>query len=421
MNEARRCSVAALVLLVGCTSSSPAGNVDAAATGGVTGTAGSGGATGTGGAPLSTGSGGAVGTGGAPSATPGGGAMGSDAGPPQYGDGGVVPVGTTPPAAWTNVTANLAGMASECGNTQYLTAHPAYDMLITVVAQQGLWSSTDGGGSWQQLWPTAGMQQITNRGSSVVFDPAHPDTFWESGIYNGPGVYRTDDNGATFTALGDAHHIDSVSVDLGDPQRQTLLAGGHEQTQTLYRSADGGATWTNVGKNLPAGTNFCTNALVIDHDVHLVGCSGYAGGTDGVFRTTDGGQTWMPTTTASAAALPLWASDGTIYWSLIYDGGLIKSSDQGRTWTQTIKGNTLKTGHPIELPDGRIVAPGPSTLMISADHGVSFQPLGEPMPFNPNSITYSPFRNAFFIEQFDCGMAVVANAISRAGFDYRTQ
>ena len=112
-------------------------------------------------------------------------------------------------------------------------------------------------------------------------------------------------------------------------------------------------------------------------------------------------------------------SDGTIYWSLIYDRGIIKSTDQGKTWTQTIQGGTLKTGHPIELPDGRIVAPGPKTLMISKDKGVSFQPVGETLPFAPNSITYSPYRNAFFIEQFDCGNAVLADAISRAGFDYR--
>ncbi len=305
--------------------------------------------------------------------------------PPHTGAGGTQPVSATPPAMWVNVTANLAGMPSECGNTSYLASHPSTDMLITTVAKHGLWSSTDGGTSWKQLWPAAGAQQITNRGSSMVFDPAHPATFWESGIYNGPGVYRTTDNGATFTALGDAHHIDSVSVDLSDPQRLTLLAGGHEQKNTLYRSADGGATWTNVGVNLPAGTNFCTNALVIDKNVHLVGCSGYAGGTDGVFRTTDGGKTWTATTTASAAASPLWASDGTIYWSLIYDHGLIKSTDQGRTWTQTVQGGTLKTGRPIELPDGRIVAAGAKTLMISTDKGVSFKPLGDTLPFVPNT------------------------------------
>src|SRR5450432_1943102 len=295
-------------------------------------------------------------------------------------------------------------------------------MLITSVAQHGLWASTDGGTSWKQLWAAAGMQQITNRGSSIVFDPAHADTFWESGIYNGPGVYRTTDEGATFSALGDAHHIDSVSVDLSDPLRMTLLAGGHEQKQTLYRSIDAGMTWTNVGMNLPAGTNFCTNALVIDKNIHLVGCSGYAkDAIDGVYRTTDGGTKWASTTTASAAALPLWASDGTIYWSLIYDHGIIKSTNQGNTWTQTVQFGVLKTGHPIELPDGRIVAAGNSTLMISTDKGVTFKGLGTAMPFVPNSITYSPYRNAFYIEQFDCGNKVVANAISRFGFDYRTQ
>ena len=45
--------------------------------------------------------------------------------------------------------------------------------------------------------------------------------------------------------------------------------------------------------------------------------------------------------------------------------------------------------------------------------------MNAPLPFTPNSITYSAYRNAFFIEQFDCGDAVVAHAISRAGFDYR--
>jgi hypothetical protein len=414
------------VVSAACSSSSPGGSAGGGAAGsaaaGTSGAAGSGAAAGTSGAAGS----GAAGTGaagkdaGAPTPVTDAAGATSDAAAPHY-DGAVMAVAATPAADWTTVTGNLAGMASECGNTPYLVSHPATDMLITSVAKQGLWASTDGGASWKQLWPTAGTMQITNRGSSIVFDPAHPGTFWESGIYNGPGVYRTTDDGATFTALGDAHHIDSVSVDLTDPLRLTLLAGGHEQKQTLIRSTDGGATWTNVGLNLPAGSNFCTNALVIDKNIHLVGCSGYGGGTDGVFRTTDGGKTWAHPTAASAASTPLWAADGTIYWALIYDGGLIKSTDQGNTWTQPIKNGTLKTVHPIELPDGRIVAAGPKTLMISADKGETFEPLGPDLPFTPNTITYSPYRNAFYAEQFDCKNLVLPNAISRSGFDYRTQ
>src|SRR5438552_8913255 len=97
--------VVGLAALVGC--ASPAGRSDAGgntSTGGITGTS-SGGA---------GGSGGTSGSGGTTIDPP------SDAMPPHYEDGGITPVGATPPAAWTNVTANLAGLASECGNTPYL-------------------------------------------------------------------------------------------------------------------------------------------------------------------------------------------------------------------------------------------------------------------------------------------------------------
>ena len=43
---------------------------------------------------------------------------------------------------------------------------------------------------------------ITNRPSAIVYDPEHADTFWEAGIYNGGGVYKTEDNGKTFVQLG---------------------------------------------------------------------------------------------------------------------------------------------------------------------------------------------------------------------------
>ena len=233
-------------------------------------------------------------------------------------------------------------------------------MLITSVAKHGLWASTDGGASWTAALAPGGHRSrsptAARRSSSI---PRTPTRSGSRASTTAGGVYRTTDNGATFTPLGDARHIDSVSVDLADPQRQTLLAGGHEQKQTLYRSANGGATWTNVGMNLPAGTNFCTNALVsTSTSTWWAARATRAAPTASSAPPTAARRGRAPTTPA-AAAMPLWASDGTIYWSLIYDRGLIKSTDQGHTWTQPIRAATLKTGHPIELPDGRIVAPGP--------------------------------------------------------------
>lgn len=62
---------------------------------------------------------------------------------------------------------------------------------------------------------------------------------------------------------------------------------------------------------------------------------------------------------------------------------------------------------------------GPATLMMSADHATTWQPVGDALPFKPNGVTYSAFRNAFYVWQWDCKDVVLPNAIMRFGYDYR--
>ena len=230
----------AAVLVAGC-SSSHSGSQDAnlggaqdvaGSAGQAAGAAGGGGIAVAGQGPLPSDGGSAGAAAGGMSAA-GGGSVAGTAGTP------IVPVAPTPQAKWENVTGNLAGMASECGNLGRVSSHPTIDMLLVGVAKKGLFSSTDGGVSWQPLGTTGAS--ITNRISYVAYDPAAPMTFWESGIYNGGGVYKTTDNGASFVQVGSVTHSDSVSVNFSDPARMLLLAGSHEQAQKLFRSLDGGA------------------------------------------------------------------------------------------------------------------------------------------------------------------------------------
>jgi photosystem II stability/assembly factor-like uncharacterized protein len=301
-------------------------------------------------------------------------------------------------------------------------------MLIAGIAQKGLWISRNGGGSWTQLGTAAGSAAITNRTSSILFDPAHPQTFWESGIYNAGGVYRTTDDGTTFAQLGNVTHNDSVSVDFTDPQRKTLLAGTHEQSGHLYRSTDGGGSWTDIGPKLPAGTGFSSQALVIDAQTHLVGTYTYSntGGGLGIFRTVDGGQTWSQVFASPVQGRPLVMADGTIYWSVGGNGGMVKSTDNGQTWKLTVGQGVLVTSSPIELPDGRIASLGPQTLMITSDCGASWRPASTALPYSPVGVAYSPYEKAFFVWHFDCtgknypDDPVPADAIMRFAFDYRS-
>jgi len=345
------------------------------------------------------GAGGSDGTGGAPA---------RDSGPLPGSDA------TAPPSSWINATGNLAGMPSECGNLTLVSAEPTSSLVIAGVALHGLYATQDGGKTWHALGSGAGSASITNRPSSIVYDPAHSDVFWESGIYNGGGVYKTTDNGVTLLGLGKITHNDLVSVDFTDPARKTLLVGGHEQKQTLYRSTDGGGTWTNVGLNLPAASHFSSAPIVIDGQTHLVGCCGWGSGTCGVWRTNNGGTSWTSVSTLSVAGTPLRATSGAIFWPIIYGGGMAKSTDQGQSWTQAVKGTVTST--PVELPDGRIVSIGNDHLMISSD-GATWTAIGDPLPFKASGVAYSAQTKAFFIWHNDCGNAVLADAIMSAGFN----
>ncbi len=322
-------------------------------------------------------------------------------------------------AQWTNVTGNLADLPSECGNLCLLSVAPGQDRIIAGIAKRGLWQTTDGGATWTALGQGANSESILNRPSRILYDPTDAKTFWESGIYNSSGVYRTDDGGQTFQHLGRAKHNDYVSVDFADPQRRTLLAGGHEQSRTVWKSMDGGLNWTNIGANLPEGTKHSSNPLLLDATTYLVNASGWGKGTGGVFRTSNGGATWTQTSALEANGAPLGAADGSIYWPLASGRGIIRSTDQGQTWTQVCGAGVIKGLPIIELPDNKLAAVAGRGLKVSSDHGATWTPVGEPTPVPPAGVIYAPARQAFFIWNWDCGNKVLTNAVWR--HDYRVE
>jgi hypothetical protein len=241
----------------------------------------------------------------------------------------------------------------------------------------------------------------------------------------------TTDDGATWAELGNIMHTDLLSVDFSDRERKTLVAGGHEQSQTLYRSKNGGNDWTNIGAVLPENTN-CTFPLVFDSQTYLVGCGGYGGGKSGVLRTTDAGKTWKWVTTSGGGTAPLLASDGAVYWASPNNAGLTRSDDKGVTWTDVVGTNVVTTDRPIELPDGRIAIMGSNDVLISANRGVTWAPATAALPNTPKDmkgmeslygVVYSAQRKAFYVwhnscTSFSAPVYVPADGVMRFDFDY---
>ena len=323
------------------------------------------------------------------------------------------PVGAQ--AAWENVTGNLAHKMSECGTLTLLSAVPGSGTIIAGVALRGLWANTDGT-TWTQLGTGPGSVRITNRASWITYDPTNPAIFWQSGIYGDNGIYRTADGGRTFQRIGSLAN-DYVSVDFADPERRTVLAGGHERAQTVQRSVDGGKTWTNVGENLPPGYGATTHPFVTNAGTFLANAQGPGGRGGGIFRSTDSGLTWEQVSIHGPMAPPLISSSGIIYWAA--DGYIVRSLDSGLTWKAAGRG--LSPIRPAELPDRRIVAVGSDELIdrlwVSADRGETWARLGPPLPYRPDGIIYSPARKAFFIWRGDCREQVPGNAVMKLDFE----
>ncbi|HEV8247908.1 MAG TPA: hypothetical protein VGP93_19170 [Polyangiaceae bacterium] len=322
-------------------------------------------------------------------------------------------------------------MASDCISVGRVGAEPGSKRVIVGVALQSLFASDDSGQTWQALGTGGGSAPITNRASSITFDPEHADVFWETGTHNGGGMYRTSDGGETFVQLGTMTMSQDAAVDFADPDRKTLLTGTHGAG--VYRSTDGGVSFASVGAALPGNTLW---PLLIDSQTHLMGTyeQDAANANNGIYRTTDGGASWTRVSSLAPShdGSLVRTSDDSIYLALSGNSGIAKSTDLGQTWAE-VTGPTAAFAppsfsiNPVELPDGRLVTIGTDHLVISSDGGVTFEPFGEPLPYAPSGgefggLTYSVVSKTFFLWHSSCGANVVLdNAIMSAGFDYAAQ
>jgi hypothetical protein len=311
-------------------------------------------------------------------------------------------------AAWVNVTNNLAGIPCAPAQAYCVAAVPGHNKVILgICGNVGLYATTDNGASWQAM----GSSQYWADPQSIVFDKENPDIFWECGIHGG-AVHKTTDGGKTFTILSGSTGggSDGIGVDMTDPRRLTLVSGAHESTG-LMKSADGGTTWTTITGGITTWTNF---PVVINANTFVVGAS--SGG--GIWRTTNGGSNWSKVSSISPCWDPVVAANGTIYF-LTNSSSVIKSIDQGTTWT-SIPGS-VPSGNfgPVEMPDGSIVTYGASTLVKSVN-GASWIAIGSAYPSTPGlgreSMAYNSVAGSFFISFGNGDRTVSSNCIWKQDF-----
>ncbi|WP_456426628.1 VPS10 domain-containing protein [Rhodocaloribacter sp.] len=150
----------------------------------------------------------------------------------------------------------------------------------------GLWKSTDGGDTWEEVTgKDNGLPRSTLGIIGVTISPANPDRVWAIVEAQDGGVFRSDDGGETWTKINDERKLRQrawyYSRIYADPKNEDLL---YALNVRFWRSKDGGKTYESI--STPHGDH---HDLWINPDdpSHMI-----IGDDGGAQVTSDGGESW---------------------------------------------------------------------------------------------------------------------------------
>ena len=229
----------------------------------------------------------------------------------------------------------------------------------------GIWKTTDAGTVWTPVFDSQSIASI----GAIEVAPSDPNVIYagtgeadmRSAISFGNGIYKSTDAGKTWTNIGlrDTRQIGRIVVHPRNPNVVWVAALGHaygpNAERGVFRTSDGGATWTKV---LDKGPEVGAIDLSIEPEdpevlyaamwnAHRPPWSQYppiGGPGSGIYRSKDAGRNWAPVT---GHGLPggEWGRVGVavapgthgrrIYASIEADpAGLYRSDDGGENWTR---------------------------------------------------------------------------------------
>ena len=278
----------------------------------------------------------------------------------------------------------------------------------------GVWKSTDGGSNWKSIsdgyfGSSIGAIAVAPSNENIIYVGEGENTMRGNVSEGLGGMWRSDDGGKSWKNIGlkDSRHITNIIVHPTNPN--ILWAGvmghlfGPNTERGVFKSTDGGQTWK---RTLYVNEQTGCSDLVIDTENPSILYAGTwrvirtphslesGGEGSGLWKSTDGGETWASISNAKGLPKGIWGivgvavapSNSDKLYAIIENekGGLFSSSDKGETWTLQSNDNNIRqrawyyTKVFVDPKNENVVYCPNVNFMKSRDGGKTFQSLRTP-------------------------------------------
>ncbi len=268
---------------------------------------------------------------------------------------------------WRNIGPNRGGRSLGCAGSP---SRP--NEYYFGATGGGLWKTTDGGNEWKPV--TDGQVSSSSVGAVAVAE-SNPDIVYigmgevqlRGSITQGDGVYKSTDAGKTWKHLGleETQAVARIRIHPTNPDLVYVAALGHpygeNEERGVFRSSNGGETWEKV---LYVSPKAGAVDLIIDRnnpqvlyattwEVYRKAWKMWGGGGDSkLWKSSDGGTTWtdltanpgMPEGPVGKIGVTVSPADSNRVWAIVEanEGGVFRSDDGGKTWERTNEERKLR-------------------------------------------------------------------------------
>jgi photosystem II stability/assembly factor-like uncharacterized protein len=317
----------------------------------------------------------------------------------------------------TNFNLNLRniGPANPGGRVVDIEAHPDdFTKVYVASASGGVWKSTNAGTTWQPIFDKYETASI----GDIAIDPMNKNTLWvgtgeannRNSVSWGNGIYKSIDGGKTFENKGlqSTQQISRVLVNPKNSDDVCVCAIGHLWGYTgdrgLFRTKDGGKSWNKKTNGLPNdGKTGCTDLVRDSKNPNILYAAFYhrlrkpwnffsGGEQGGIFKSTDGGETWkkltngLPSGPTGRIGLAIYENNPNILMAIVEakrsdtlavpGSGIYRSENGGQTWSYVNTYNNRPFYYSqirINPMDDKRVYVLTTRFMVSEDGGKTFK------------------------------------------------